>query len=305
MNTNEATRPHFTPRQYQPESFPVMDLLKTAKVHLVTDSQEVTLGQAIRELIASKRAANRREIYIESLDHYLGRFAKSRESAPVSSVRVSDVELWLSQFKSSNSRQTWLNRISTLFSFSVRRGYIQANPCDRIDRITVDRKPPFVLSPDQAEKLLAMSTPLCRPYFILGLYAGVRPEELQHVTWENIDLDTGSVKLEHTKTRRRRIVPLEPKPIALLKGCPSHSGRIAPSKITVRRLKRRISRAMGWPQWPQDLLRHTAASYLLALIGDAGKVATRLGNSAGVLLTHYHDPVKKSDCERFWNTKNN
>jgi hypothetical protein len=53
-------------------------------------------------------------------------------------------------------------------------------------------------------------------------------------------------------------------------------------------------------KFPQDLFRHTAASYLLALHGDAGKVATMLGNSSSVLLRHYHEPVNKADCDRFW-----
>jgi integrase len=272
MNT---TLPNFTPRHYQPVSFPVMAMLKTAQVHIMEDATRLSLAQGIKELMASKRTANRRENYIESLGHYLGRFAKGRESKMISEIQVFDLELWLSQFTAPYSRQTWFNRINTLFSFSLRRGYIQANPCDRVERITIDRKAPFILSPDQAEKMMAMTTPLCRPYIILGLYAGIRPEELLHVTWENICLETNTVRLEHTKTRRRRIVPLEPRAVALLADCPNKAGRIAPCNTTVRRLKRRIGRALGFKAWPQDLLRHTAASYLLALIGDAGKVAMK------------------------------
>jgi hypothetical protein len=52
--------------------------------------------------------------------------------------------------------------------------------------------------------------------------------------------------------------------------------------------------------WPTDLLRHTAASYLLALHKDAGKVANMLGNSPQILLSHYHDPVTEADCKAFW-----
>ena len=29
-------------------------------------------------------------------------------------------------------------------------------------------------------------------------------------------------------------------------------------------------------------------------------MAARLGNSSSVLLSHYHQPVKKADCEKFW-----
>jgi hypothetical protein len=59
--------------------------------------------------------------------------------------------------------------------------------------------------------------------------------------------------------------------------------------------------AMGWPRWHQDILRHTAGSYLLALIGDVGKVATMMGNSPNILLNHYVEPVTQADCAAFWN----
>jgi hypothetical protein len=52
-------------------------------------------------------------------------------------------------------------------------------------------------------------------------------------------------------------------------------------------------------RWPQDVLRHTAASNLLAHHQDVGKVAAFLGNSAGILLTHYKALVEKEDAEKF------
>jgi hypothetical protein len=51
---------------------------------------------------------------------------------------------------------------------------------------------------------------------------------------------------------------------------------------------------------PHGRRRHTAASYLLALHKDAGKVANMLGNSPQILLSHYHDPVTEVDCKTFW-----
>jgi len=90
MNT---TLPNFTPRHYQPVSFPVMAMLKTAQVHIMEDATRLSLAQGIKELMASKRTANRRENYIESLGHYLGRFAKGRESKMISEIQVFDLEL--------------------------------------------------------------------------------------------------------------------------------------------------------------------------------------------------------------------
>lgn len=57
--------------------------------------------------------------------------------------------------------------------------------------------------------------------------------------------------------------------------------------MTRKRNGQRFRRALKWERWPADALRHTAASQLYALHGDAGKVAKALGNSPGVLARHY------------------
>ncbi len=57
---------------------------------------------------------------------------------------------------------------------------------------------------------------------------------------------------------------------------------------------------LGLQRYPQDLLRHTAASYLIELLGDTAKVAKRLGNSEKTLCSHYYAPITKETSELFW-----
>ena len=117
--------------------------------------------------------------------------------------------------------------------------------------------------------------------------------------WQEVNLETKTVFVDG-KTRRRRIVPLEPPALAWLAAHPLRSGPVAPSAATLARWKGRARAALGLARFPQDLLRHTAASYLLARHEDAGKVALLLGNSEKVLLTHYHQPVTSSAAQAFW-----
>jgi integrase len=53
-------------------------------------------------------------------------------------------------------------------------------------------------------------------------------------------------------------------------------------------------------KWRADILRHTAASYLITKYQDVGKVAFWLGNSPQIIMTHYHEPVMQAECEKFW-----
>lgn len=261
----------------------------------------ITLRAAIDELLAAKRTAGLRENSLAALKRLLGQFAKGREEVPLASIGVTDLERWLASLKHAPStRQSNIGRLSSLFAYHVRRDNLTANPCRKLERLRIEHVAPVVLTPEQAEKLLRVTPPRLRAHVILGLFAGIRPVELSHLTWDAVCLDTKTVRVDLAKTRRRRIVPLEPCAVALLAAVPDKTGNITPPVGVVRRFKRRACKVLGFAEWPADLLRHTAASYLLALLGDTGKVSARLGNSSSILLTHYHQPVKKSDCDRFW-----
>lgn len=278
-----------------------------------TDAPQTTIANVIQQLLAAKAASNRRPAYISSLAHYLRRFAAGREQRSLADFTSAEVEDWLKQFSAAGSRQTWLNRISTLFAFAERREIIASNPCKKIERVTIDRPPPKILTPTQSQTLLALVSAKtahgyqarhtdCKPYLVLAMFAGIRPEEILRLDWKQICLETKTVRVDLAKTRRRRIVPLHERAVIELATCPNRTGPVAPSNVTVRRFKRAAREAIGFAEWPKDVLRHTAASYLLALHGDVARVAMMLGNSPQILMTHYHEPVNSADCAEFWRT---
>ena len=262
-----------------------------------------SIESVITECIAAKRAANLRPIYVRELARFWGKFAEGRETMPIASQDVAQLDRWLSMFSHPSTRATAINRLSALFSFAYRRGYVDRNPADRLERPRIDRRPPRILSPEESTSLMSTClavAPEMLAAFALGLYAGIRPAELARLEWSSVDLARGLVRIDAaaSKIRRRRIVRLEAIALRWLALAPSMSGRVQPRQA--RRRRRRIERAIGWEKWPHDLLRHTAASYLLALHQDAGKVSLWLGNSPGILLRHYHELVSPEDCARFW-----
>ena len=259
----------------------------------------IGISLVIDELLVAKRNANRRERYVTSLNHYLRQFSKGQEQRAISDFTYSDVEKWMAKYPSAVTRRTWLSRLSPLFAFAVRRRYIAANPCDQIERVTVDRKPPLILTPAQSRELLAACPTVMKPYLILGMFAGIRPEEIARLDWSQINLAEGTVLVDG-KTRRQRLVKLEPRMVAALVKHPLKTGPVTPSNSTVDRWRVTSRRLLGLAKWPQDLLRHTAASYLLALKKDAAAVALTLGNSVKILMSTYVVPVSQSDSDVFW-----
>jgi integrase/recombinase XerD len=268
-------------------------------------AKPVPVSQVIEELLRAKTAANRRPVYVRTLRFYLAMFARGREDKPIGSFKRADIVQWFeSRNDSPASRRTGIQLLSVLFAHAQRVGYTTENPASKFETVTVDRKPPRILSPAECRKLMLYAKRNMRwrvPQLALCLYAGIRPTEVSKLTWNDIDLDRGFVRIDAhvSKIRRRRIVRLEPKCIAWLKWAKPQVNPKRRIGWLSPRWKQRLAEHCGF-RWIPDLLRHCAASYWLALRNDVGFVSRMLGNRPSVLLNHYTELVTPEDCRRFW-----
>ena len=155
--------------------------------------QTCSLKDAVAECLQAKRQANRRPAYLKDLEMRLNQFIRGREQTPVHRVTFEDVSRWVyAPNQGPQTMQTRRKRVSALFEFCLRRGYAATNPCARVEAPAVDYQPPLILSPAQAARGLRQAkADLLQlvPYLTLGLFAGIRPTELDRLTWEAVDLD--------------------------------------------------------------------------------------------------------------------
>lgn len=267
----------------------------------------VTISRVIEDCLAAKVSANRRPSYVRSLKLYLQAFAKGRESKPIAEFDLKLLEDWFSHRKETpSSRRSNIGRLSSLFNYAWRRNFIKENPCRRLERIRIDAKPPRILTPLEARTILVYMSRHGRrrwrlPQVILGLFAGVRPVELTRLYWKDIDLVKGLVRIDASasKVRQRRIVPLSANALEWLRLCKPND-----KPLGARRWKWIGDLERGTAiKWDKDLLRHTAASYLLEREQDCGKVARWLGNSPDILLRFYAEIVTAQDCLAFWSIR--
>ena len=264
------------------------------------------LAESVAACLEAKRAAGRRERYLGALAGALRQFIKGRELVAIGAVTRREIEAHVQGVASLHSRATRLNRLSTLFSWAVRAGHLDANPCEQIERVTPEQRPPLILSPAQAAHALAWTHahwPRYLAWLALALLAGVRPEEAERTEWEAITDAHVVIGAQTSKVRWRRIVPLMPAAASWLAEARRLEAELPLTSISLKRFRRRLRDELRLPHWPADLLRHTAASYLVAAHQDAGKVAQWLGNSPGVLLRHYRELVRKDAAEAFWATR--
>lgn len=268
----------------------------------------VTLGGGIDVLIAAKKTANCRPRYIVSLRNYLKQFSRFREGTPLSEITVEIIEEWFAgRTEALTTRRGSAGRLWSLFSFAERRGWITINPMRRLEPIRIDRKPPKILSVEQAQQLMDFAMyqePRSLAYFALALFAGIRPHELEGVTWEHVGATTVTISAAASKVRRRRIVHLNENAAEWM-AFARETGAWLPFRMNSRCWSlRKAAKHLGFlAGWEQDILRHSAASYWMASSGDATFVSRNLGNSPEILLTHYLQLVTAEQAAAFWNLR--
>lgn len=266
------------------------------------------ISQVIKEVIAAKIASNRRPAYTRHLKIFLNKFARGRESKPINEFDLTTLEDWFAfrKGKPASAKGEW-GRLSTMFTYAKRKKYITGdNPCSEMDKIKIDAKPPRLFTPKEAETLLRHLSGHARRRLrlaqcVIGLFCGIRPTELTRIYWRDIDLDRAVIRVDAaaSKVRRRRIVPIPQIAIEWLKLCPMNDNPIGAIRW---KWIGDVERGTGL-KWDNDILRHCAASYLLAKHEDCGRVARWLGNSADILLKHYTELVSKEDCAAYWNIR--
>lgn len=275
-------------------------------------STQHSMSMILAEFLDHKMRINRRPDYLKTLKSYLNQFTRGREFQPVTEVTPEVVEDWfVKRNETPAARCANIGRLSSFFSFCERRRYIESNPMRRIERPYVERKAPVIVSPDEAKKFLDKVHTHCIDllgYAVLGLMCGIRPHELARMTWDDVSLEPRDLKelkgygianvtAAASKVRTRRIVPIPPVALAWLAQCPQEGKLVRYSRT--HPIIKPIA-AMAGIEWTHDLLRHSAASYLMAKFEDSGRVAHWLGNSPQVLLTHYYQVVTPDDCTAFW-----
>ena len=144
---------------------------------------------------------------------------------------------------------------------------------------------------DEMRKLLKACMPNFLPHVAIGAFSGIRSAEIDRLEWQDVLWEQGyiEVKARKAKTKARRLVPLRENLRAWLAPYQKREGFVCHSSNHSLRLNY-LGEKAGFG-WRQNALRHSYASYRLAEIQDAGKVALELGNSPEKLFRHYRELV--------------
>ena len=284
-----------------------------AHKHLSPPKGDITVCALIEELIEAKHNVNLRSRSINDLKSRLGLFSESFGNYLVKSVSNNEIRVWLKESfpeYSPRSIKNYRNCIHSFFSYAVENGYREDNPVTRIPVPKEDWKPPVILTPEQASRLLetAVSRPQLRllPFVTLQLFAGLRTTEITRLTWDAINLEEKilTIGANIAKKRQFRIVELMPVTIAWLECCHPKKGEITPGRFDDRLAE--LRKLAGFENWRKDYsnaARHSFASYLYALTSDSAKVSAAIGHRGSdvVLFDFYRSVARKIDADAYFN----
>ena len=134
---------------------------------------------------------------------------------------------------------------------------------------------------------------------VLVLFCGVRVDEVDRITWEQVKLDEKKpvVVLDETKANRRRVNPIPDNALKWLVELRS-TGKITPKNYEGRM---RYLRKKAEAEAKQNAARISFASYHVAMHEDPAKTSMLLGHQNPALLWNtYRALVTKEDAVRYW-----
>jgi len=56
-------------------------------------------------------------------------------------------------------------------------------------------------------------------------------------------------------------------------------------------------------KYKRNALRHSFGSYRMETVKNAGQVALEMGNSAAVVMKHYHEIVEPAAAKEYWSIR--
>lgn len=247
-------------------------------------------------------------------------------------LTLDEVRVWLDAIDlAPRTIKNYLNNLSEILRYAVARQYTADNVLDRLtdgDRKEIygndDDKEPEILEPLEAERLLnaALENPKLDLLgaITLGLFCGLRTEELKKIQWKDVRLDEKFVTVSSSVAKKRRIrnVTLCPTAIKWLTCCKDRTGQLTRSSSFSdyhKRFYKLLKHAKFTEKykdeegkdkerfvWKKNSMRHSFGTYHFALHGDSIKTSNELGHRQGdnVLFEHYRALATKKQAEAYF-----
>src|SRR6516225_1368688 len=286
----------------EPHAVRIDDAINAHAAAIERRNRSVTITKLVDQFIENRRAKGKSEIYVRDLTTRLSRFKASMGDRITAEITNADVDHWLQSLNVGPQTQNNFRAVlSAMWTFAVRRGYAAVNVIQLVDKTSVVRDHIPTFSVEQLTGLLAAAPTEYLPVLAIGAFAGLRPEEINKLRWEDLDFHERTIRVNASaaKTRKKRFAEISDNLRAWLEPYAGHIGPVAPPNL--QKLRRATMKTAKIEKWYPDVLRHSFASAHYAFHRDPARTAVIMGHrDQNMLLTHYRDVMKPSEAARYW-----
>jgi integrase len=273
--------------------------------HLDSLRKSVSTAVLVDEYLSSRERAGLSRVHLIDLRHRLGRFSEAFGPRPVRGLLTSEIESWLHSLSlGPRSFNNFRSRLGSLFAYAGRRHYLDANPVAAIERLKERSIPPEIFQPEELERVLSCADPELIPALAIGAFTGVRTAELLRLSWDEVDLVSGYVQVAAAKAKsaRRRLIPISDNLREWLIPYAGRTGALLPMwHQAYHKACACAAGQAGLSRWPQNGLRHSFASYHLALHQNAPELSLHMGHTnPRQLFEAYREVVTRQAGARYW-----
>jgi integrase len=201
--------------------------------------------------------------------------------------------------------------VSAVMSRAFCRGLVDVNPVARVKPLKEDNAKDRWLTEWEVDQILDKAEAWLKPFIVLAVNTGLRREELTSLTWGDVDLDQGFIRVgAESKSHKARYVPINSVSRHTLKEAlqlrlRTKGGLTAPVFLNTRRkgaykphsVSHGFRRAVLAVQEENEsgsleevtfhTTRHTFASWLIQRGVPIAEVQEHLGHSSDVMTRRY------------------
>ncbi len=287
------------------------------------DMPEVTLSEAFAAYLKTLEQSGNEPGYLRHAKLTYERFTRFCSDVQLHDVTTDQVlEFIHGRPYADQTKNHTRSFLISAFKWFKKSKWVKENPVETIPPIKVMRQEPGILTVQEAETLFRANEhedPEVCGLLALGAFGGMRASAIERLSHGEIKLEEWAIltPAEKTKKRRRNYIEGLPENLWLwLERTPASAFKLTPRQITKRREKAFIragllvTAAMARKQKiekkspPKNCLRHSFATYHVALHRDPGNTALLISHkNQNILYEHYLGVATKKDAEQYFAIK--
>jgi hypothetical protein len=120
--------------------------------HVIAYRTAPEIGEIVDRMVANAEKNNRRERTVVDLKNRLHKFADDFPNTRLSEITVEEIRDWLDDWEdwSPRSKINYLTKLSQLYNYAFKNGWVDSNLIESIDRPKAEDKEPGIFTIEQA-----------------------------------------------------------------------------------------------------------------------------------------------------------